>query len=71
MFVGDSINNYLSEICTLLCSKYNITSDVASKYIIVSKFYLLVRNNFMGVKEKSPEFWTDTIYYRVQSGETF
>lgn len=71
MFVGDSINSYLSEICVLLSNKYNISKNEASRYIVISKFYLLVRSNFLGTKENSPEFWADVIYSKVQNGETF
>lgn len=70
-FVGDSINDYLSELCVLLSNKYNISKNEASNYIVISKFYLKIRSNFLQIKEKSPEFWAEKIYLMVQDGETF
>ena len=70
-FVGDSIKQFLGEICKIMSNQYNISALSASNCIINTHFDAFVRSNYLLVKSKSIDYWADVIYTKSNLGETF
>ena len=70
-FVGDSIKQFLSDICKKMSNKYNVSALSASNRIINTRFDAFLRRNYLLAKSKSIDYWTDVIYAKSNSDETF
>lgn len=62
-FVGDSIKQFLSEICSIMCERYKLSALEASKMIINTRFDSYIKSNYGLVKTKTADYWADIIYF--------
>ena len=70
-FVGDSIKQFLSEICKIMCERYKISALEASKMIINTRFDLYIKSNYSSAKDKTADYWSDIVYFKSISKEYF
>lgn len=70
-FVGDSIKQFLSEICKIMCERYKISALEASKIITYTRFDSYVQGNYGLAKAKTADCWADIIYFKSILKEHF
>ena len=70
-FVGDSIQQFLSEICKIMCERYKLSALEASKMIIDTRFDWYVKSNYSSAKDKTADCWADIVYFKSVLKEYF
>ena len=70
-FTGDSIKQFLGEICKIMCERYKLSAFVASKMIINTRFDLYVKSNYISAKAKTVDCWADIVYFKSILKEHF
>lgn len=70
-FVGDSIKQFLSEICNIMCERYKLSALEASKMIINTRFDSYIKSNYISAKAKTVDCWADIVYFKSILKEHF